>query len=274
MGEVVFQDEAGEEHVVPIGPERPVISVGRSTDCTIRSNRKSVSRHHAEFRFENGAVEVVDLDSSNGTWVMVEGERQPVDDPRELSHNDEIWCGDFILYYFGDDEGLVQQSSPRVEPDFEPPPDEEAAGSPPKERSEDYEKLQDEYRELEQRCESLVDELASSEQKLEEAIADNRALEEDIEALSEAIEGAEKLEEQLDSSRQRVAELEEQLEDARRSTDSQADQGPLTDDDRAVLSALLASLDRADLTELETVDRIRLQKALRGVRDTDIEQKL
>jgi hypothetical protein len=257
VGEVVFQDESGEEHVVPIGPERPVISVGRSTECTIRSNRKSVSRHHAEFRFENGQVQIVDLDSSNGTWVMVDGERQPVDEPREVTHNDEIWCGDFILYYFGDDEGLVQESAPRVEPDFAAPQEQASDDK-------DHEALKDDYAELEQRCESLVEELESAEQRIEETAAANRALEEDIEALTEALDGAETLEEELNAARGRIAELEEELAQV-------SEQQPAAGAEADALNRLLDALDRTDLTELETVDRIRLQKVLREVRGRQTE---
>ena len=259
MGEVVFQDETGEEHVVPIGPEQPVISVGRSTDCTIRSNRKSVSRHHAEFRFEDGHVEIVDLDSSNGTWLMVDGERQPVGEPRKISHNDEIWCGDFILYYYEDDEGLVQESSPRVEPDFEAPQEDQ-----------DYDALQADHEALEERYQALVEELASAEEKIEETAAANRALEDDIEALSEALKEAETLEQELEASRRRVADLEEELEGAQ--GQPPADDAE-EDDAEEALKDLLRALDRTDLTALDTIDRIRLQKVLRTVRGRDDETR-
>ncbi len=104
MGRVVYTDQSGQEHAVPIGPDNPIVAVGRATDCTIRSNKKSVSRNHAELRYDNGVCQVVDLDSSNGTYIIVDGERQPVETPRPLSHNDEVWCGDFILYYYESDE--------------------------------------------------------------------------------------------------------------------------------------------------------------------------
>lgn len=100
MGRVVYTDQSGREHAVTVGPDNPVVSIGRATDCTIRSSKKSVSRHHAEVRYEEGTCSIVDLDSSNGTYLIVNGERQPVLSPEELSHNDELWCGDFILYFY------------------------------------------------------------------------------------------------------------------------------------------------------------------------------
>lgn len=99
MAKLVYTDQSGRELSVPIGPDSPVVTVGRAKDCTIRSNRKSVSRRHAEFQYNDGRYEVVDLDSSNGTYVIVDDRRKPVANPETLSHNDEVWCGDFILYF-------------------------------------------------------------------------------------------------------------------------------------------------------------------------------
>ena len=100
MAKLVYTDPSGRELTVPLGPESPVVSIGRATDCTVRSNRKSVSRKHAEFRYDSGRYEVVDLNSSNGTYIIVDGRRQQIYEPRPLSHGDEIWCGDFILKFF------------------------------------------------------------------------------------------------------------------------------------------------------------------------------
>ena len=99
MGKLIYMDNSGREIIVPFGPEQPLVTIGRATDCTIRSNRKSVSRHHAEFRYNNGQYEVVDLGSSNGTYLIVNDNRQPVKPRVTLTHNDEVWCGDFILHF-------------------------------------------------------------------------------------------------------------------------------------------------------------------------------
>jgi hypothetical protein len=47
----------------------PVTLLGRGTDCDLRLVDPGVSRHHAELRVEDGAVVVVDLGSTNGTFV-------------------------------------------------------------------------------------------------------------------------------------------------------------------------------------------------------------
>ncbi|RAL21251.1 hypothetical protein DL240_14085 [Lujinxingia litoralis] len=91
---------------VELGPQAPVVSIGRATDCTIRSNRKSVSRRHAEFRYSGGRYEIVDLNSSNGTYLMINEERTPVSPSEVLQDLDEVWCGDFILRFYEEAGGV------------------------------------------------------------------------------------------------------------------------------------------------------------------------
>ena len=43
--------------------------LGRGTDCDLRMVDAGVSRHHAELRVEDGQVVLVDLGSTNGTFV-------------------------------------------------------------------------------------------------------------------------------------------------------------------------------------------------------------
>jgi hypothetical protein len=47
----------------------PLIILGRGTDCDLRLVDPGVSRHHAEIRVEDGEVVLVDLGSTNGTFV-------------------------------------------------------------------------------------------------------------------------------------------------------------------------------------------------------------
>ncbi len=102
MARLIYTDSSNRECSVYLGPDQPVVSIGRATDCTIRSNRKSVSRHHAEFRFNNGTFEVIDLNSSNGTWLIENEQRFEIEHER-LEDQDEIWCGDFVLHFALDD---------------------------------------------------------------------------------------------------------------------------------------------------------------------------
>ena len=47
----------------------PVTILGRGTDCDLRLVDPGVSRHHAELRAEGDQVVLVDLESTNGTFV-------------------------------------------------------------------------------------------------------------------------------------------------------------------------------------------------------------
>jgi hypothetical protein len=47
----------------------PITILGRGTDCDLRLVDPGVSRHHAELRVEGGEVVLVDLESTNGTFV-------------------------------------------------------------------------------------------------------------------------------------------------------------------------------------------------------------
>lgn len=72
--------------------DQPVTSAGRHPDSDICLDDASVSRRHAEFRFENGEFHVVDVRSLNGTYVN----RHPVDSA-VLADGDEIQIGKFRL---------------------------------------------------------------------------------------------------------------------------------------------------------------------------------
>ena len=60
-------DGDGEQHIYPL--QTPVTLLGRGTDCDLRLIDPGVSRHHAELRVENDQVVLVDLGSTNGTFV-------------------------------------------------------------------------------------------------------------------------------------------------------------------------------------------------------------
>lgn len=119
MANIVYKTESGDERDIYIGPDNPAVTIGRAKDCEIRTNKKSVSRRHAEFRYDNGAYEVVDLDSSNGTWIIVDDQRHPVSSREYLTNYDEVWCGDFILHFYQEEEQETQDVSSSSAPDVD-----------------------------------------------------------------------------------------------------------------------------------------------------------
>jgi pSer/pThr/pTyr-binding forkhead associated (FHA) protein len=74
--------------------DQPVTSAGRHPDSEIFLDNVTVSRHHAEFRLENGQFRLVDLDSLNSTYVN----HEPVDSA-VLVDGDEIQIGKFRLVF-------------------------------------------------------------------------------------------------------------------------------------------------------------------------------
>ncbi len=78
-------------------PDEPVI-IGRSSD-QIHLTDNSASRRHAEIRPANGAWILIDLNSSNGTYLN--GQR--IVTPSPLKHGDQIKVGTTLLAFSGQD---------------------------------------------------------------------------------------------------------------------------------------------------------------------------
>src|SRR4051812_11134186 len=67
MATLVYSDVDGTDRSFALGAD-PIL-VGRSAECAIRSQDPRVSRQHARFFLEHGALWVEDLGSSNGIYV-------------------------------------------------------------------------------------------------------------------------------------------------------------------------------------------------------------
>jgi pSer/pThr/pTyr-binding forkhead associated (FHA) protein len=74
---------------------QPVTSVGRHPRSDVFLDEVTVSRHHAELRWTNSGLRVVDLGSLNGTYVNGEAVESAV-----LVHGDELQCGKFQLTFW------------------------------------------------------------------------------------------------------------------------------------------------------------------------------
>jgi pSer/pThr/pTyr-binding forkhead associated (FHA) protein len=82
----------GTGRVVPV--QQPVTVLGRGADADVRLTDTGVSRRHAELHLEDGAVTIVDLQSTNGTTVT----GRPVD--RALLHDgDRLGLGGSVLVF-------------------------------------------------------------------------------------------------------------------------------------------------------------------------------
>ncbi|MFQ5462428.1 MAG: ATP-binding protein [Phycisphaerae bacterium] len=76
-----------------------VTRIGRHTD-QIQLSDDSTSRHHAELRPTGGGWLLVDLNSSNGTFLN--GQR--IVNPTPIKHGDQIKVGSSLLVFSGDEE--------------------------------------------------------------------------------------------------------------------------------------------------------------------------
>ncbi len=61
------QEVNGGQHIYELSA--PLTILGRGTDCDLRLVDPGVSRHHAELRVEDSEIVLVDLGSTNGTFV-------------------------------------------------------------------------------------------------------------------------------------------------------------------------------------------------------------
>lgn len=123
MGRIRFTDPTGREKVVSIADFGGHITIGRTPDCAVNANSLSVSRNHARIWEEGGQYHVLDLNSSNGTFVN--GRRV---ESQVLAPNDLIKCGEFTMVF--EDDGVPMGASLDVipidpnDPGVEPLPDE------------------------------------------------------------------------------------------------------------------------------------------------------
>ena len=104
---LVIEDEAGTRSIVPFGDDG--IVVGRGAEgVSFRLAERNVSRRHARFLRQNGAVFVEDLGSLTGT--RVNGER--IAGKRRLRDGDLVQIGDYDLAILAEDQALAPGAPP------------------------------------------------------------------------------------------------------------------------------------------------------------------
>ena len=114
MYAVVITDEGGVRRTLDFS--KPELTVGRVQGNDIVLSKRNVSKQHARLTLKGEQPVVVDLNSTNGTWVN----GQKINSPQSLKHGDKIYIADFIITV----EPLIEDSErtgsgPRVS---EPPP--------------------------------------------------------------------------------------------------------------------------------------------------------
>jgi pilus assembly protein CpaF len=105
---VVVHEKGGRTQRFPF--EGDQFSVGREDDNELLLDRANVSKHHLRFRRVQGAVEVLDLESTNGTYVN----GRKISGPRRVRRSDRVYVGDFILMLDGDDPSIVPRERAEI----------------------------------------------------------------------------------------------------------------------------------------------------------------
>lgn len=102
---LVLQEGPGAGYSYPLDPfKKPVLSVGRSSECELVLDDHRASRHHADIRWNGRQWEVVDRGSTNGTYVN--GMR--VHRPYDLRLGDRVTIGETTL--------VLREVAPRAQP--------------------------------------------------------------------------------------------------------------------------------------------------------------
>lgn len=83
----------------PIPDGQPVV-IGRSAkDAQVVLDDARVSSAHAQVRLVNGKYTLVDLNSTNGSWLIVEGRTEPIRKALELQDGDQVRLGHTVLAF-------------------------------------------------------------------------------------------------------------------------------------------------------------------------------
>jgi pSer/pThr/pTyr-binding forkhead associated (FHA) protein len=103
----------GAEQVREVPMNQAEFLIGRGADCDLRLRVSSVSRHHCLIRLGNDGATVLDLGSSNGTYLNGERVRSQAD----LHHGDELQVGSCrFLVELGDEVSLNLNPGPGSDP--------------------------------------------------------------------------------------------------------------------------------------------------------------
>ena len=120
VARIIYQGDDNQFYEVAVGPDAPEVTIGRHSECQVRTAGQSVSRKHACLKFEQGTYWLQDLGSSNGTFVGP----QRVDNVTGVALTDGTLfrCGTFELRLDFDDGDLKRLAGATAAPP-PPPPD-------------------------------------------------------------------------------------------------------------------------------------------------------
>lgn len=86
-------------------------AIGREEDNDLVLDRVNVSKHHLRLRRREGEVQVLDLESTNGTYLN----GRKLTEPSSVRRSDRIYVGDYIVMLEGDDEAIAPREQRELE---------------------------------------------------------------------------------------------------------------------------------------------------------------
>lgn len=86
-------------------PLADLVTIGRGPGCAIMLSDRRVSGEHAQVKREAGNYVFLDLRSSNGSFLVVEGDDRPLRSAQTLLHGDEIRLGHTLLEFIDTSTG-------------------------------------------------------------------------------------------------------------------------------------------------------------------------
>src|SRR3990172_8611583 len=110
MFTVIITEKGGEQRRLDF--DKPEVTIGRVQGNDIILPKGNVSKRHSRIVFKDGKFIIVDLKSTNGTYVN--GRR--IASPLVLKDTDKVYIGDFILVVEDGAGAETGMETGRVEP--------------------------------------------------------------------------------------------------------------------------------------------------------------
>src|SRR5258708_16799272 len=135
MFAIVVNEKGGEQKRLEF--DKPEVTIGRVQGNDIILPKGNVSKRHSRIVLKDGKFIIVDLKSTNGTYVN----GRKITSPLVVKGSDKIYIGDFILSIEelgiqpGADAELQSPPARKASPSIPPPPPRRPTQPPP---AEDY----------------------------------------------------------------------------------------------------------------------------------------
>jgi myosin heavy subunit len=109
MGKIRYTTPGGIEQLVDLNEFGGHVTIGRTPDCAVYANSLSVSRSHAQVWMEDNQYHLLDLNSSNGTFLNGRKVEKAI-----LSFGDLIKCGEFTMVFEDDAQAQEPYRNPSL----------------------------------------------------------------------------------------------------------------------------------------------------------------